>query len=146
MRLYLSYSRFRRGMTLGVRAAVFDAEGGVLLVRHGYVKGWYMPGGGVEPGETIRTALDRELLEEGGIALVAPGQLFGLYRNGRASIRDHVALFVCRDWRQARPPARNLEIVDSGFFRPDGLPKETTDATRRRLDEIAGRREPAEEW
>lgn len=146
MRLFLTYSRLRRGMTLGVRAAVFDAEGRVLLVRHSYVPGWYMPGGGVEPGEAMLEALGRELLEEGGVALTGPARLFAIYWNVQASWRDHVALYVCRDWKQALPPPRNLEILDSGFFHPDALPAETTDATRRRLAEIAGEMEPGAEW
>jgi ADP-ribose pyrophosphatase YjhB (NUDIX family) len=144
--LFLAWSRFRRGMTLGVRGAVFDPEGRILLVRHSYVPGWYLPGGGVEPGEALQAALDRELIEEGGIALTGPVRLFGFYRNARASPRDHVALYVCRDWEQARPPPRNMEIVDSGFFHPSSLPEDTTDATRRRLAEIAGEVEPAAEW
>lgn len=145
-RAYLAYARFARGMTLGVRGAVFDGDGRILLVRHSYVPGWYMPGGGVEPGETTRDALDRELLEEGGIALTGAPRLFGLYRNARASPRDHVVLYVCRDWEQARPPPRTMEIVDSGFFPADALPEGTTDATRRRLAEIASEGEPAVEW
>lgn len=144
--LFLAYSRFRRGMTLGVRAAVFDADGRILLVRHSYVPGWYMPGGGVEPGEPMHEALGRELIEEGGVALTGPARLFAIYWNAQASRRDHVALYVCRDWEQARPPPRNLEIVDSGFFHPDALPMDTTDATRRRLAEIAGEAEPGVEW
>lgn len=145
-RLYLAYSRLSRGMTLGVRAAVFDAEGRIFLVRHGYVPGWYLPGGGVEAGEAMPTALDRELIEEGGIALTAPAKLFGLYWNARASPRDHVALYLCPEWRQAEPPPRNMEIVESGFFHPDALPEDATAATRRRLAEIAGESEPASEW
>ncbi len=145
-RAYLFYSRFRRGMTLGVRAAVFDRDGRVLLVRHSYVKGWYMPGGGVEPGEAMHEALTRELSEEGGIALTGPGRLFSVYWNAHASPRDHVALYICRDWMQAQAPPRNMEIIDSGFFRRDALPAETTDSTRRRLAEIAGEAEPTAEW
>jgi len=145
-RVYLFYSRFRRGMTLGVRAAVFDREGRVLLVRHSYVKGWYMPGGGVEPGEALHEALARELREEGGLALTGPPRLFSLYWNARASPRDHVALYICREWEQAHSPPRNMEIVDSGFFPRDALPEDTTDATRRRLSEIAGEAEPTATW
>ena len=145
-RLFLAYSRLSRGMTLGVRAAVLDAEDRVLLVRHSYVPGWYLPGGGVEAGEATQAALDRELIEEGGIALTGPARLFGLYWNARASPRDHVALYVCRHWQQAEPPPRTLEIVDSGFFARKSLPDETTAATRRRLAEIAGEMDIATEW
>ena len=51
-RLFHVYFRLARPMTLGVRAAVLDAQDSVLLVRHSYTPGWHMPGGGVEPGET----------------------------------------------------------------------------------------------
>ena len=104
-RVYLFYSRFRRAMTLGVRAAVFDRDDRVFLVRHSYVRGWYMPGGGVEPGEALQEALSRELSEEGGIALTGPPRLFSVYWNARASPRDHVALYVCREWQQAHAAA-----------------------------------------
>ncbi|MGE0237798.1 MAG: NUDIX domain-containing protein, partial [Parvibaculaceae bacterium] len=61
--------RLRRGMTLGVRAAIFDDQDRVFLVRHSYAPGWLFPGGGVERGETIYDALRRELVEEGGIVI-----------------------------------------------------------------------------
>ncbi|MCB1501328.1 MAG: NUDIX domain-containing protein [Bauldia sp.] len=145
-RAYLFLNRFRNGMTLGVRAAVFDDQGRIFLVRHSYVPGWYMPGGGVDKGESMQAALRRELLEEAGIGLTGPAELFGIYWNNRASPRDHVAFYVCRDWQQRQPPPRNFEIVESGFFPTGALPPDTTDATRRRLEEIATGSDPAAEW
>ena len=134
-------------MTLGVRAAIFDAEERVFLVRHSYIRGWYLPGGGVEPGETLIDALARELKEEGGIALDGPPELFGVYLNREASRRDHVALFVSRDWRQEMPPRLpNLEIVDYGFFAEATLPEGTSAATRRRLAEIRREIAVSPEW
>jgi 8-oxo-dGTP pyrophosphatase MutT (NUDIX family) len=144
-RLLVGLGRFRRGMTLGVRAAVFDADERVFLVRHSYVPGWHFPGGGVEPGETLSEALDRELMEEGGIALDEPAELFSLYLNRQLSRRDHVALFVSHAWRQANPPkVPNLEILDCGFF--DALPETVSSATRRRLAEIRREVAVSPEW
>ena len=146
-RSHLFVSRFRRGMTLGVRAAVFDGDGRVFLVRHSYTPGWYLPGGGVERGETMAEALERELSEEAGIRLSVPARLFGIYLQRQVSARDHVALYVCRDWTQPVPPkVPNLEIVECGFYPLDALPEGTTPGTRRRLAEIAEERAPSGDW
>ena len=56
----LAYGRRTRGMTLGVRALLV-ADGGVVLVRHTYTPGWYLPGGGVERGESVAEAVRREV-------------------------------------------------------------------------------------
>ena len=71
-RLFHLYFLLRRPMTLGVRGLVHDrATNSVFLIRHTYVPGWQLPGGGVEIGETLVEALARELAEEGNIALIA---------------------------------------------------------------------------
>src|SRR3954447_10977153 len=108
-----SYWRFARGMTLGVRGLVIDGADRVLLVQHSYVRGWHLPGGGVEPGETLLQALARELAEEGNIRLTAPPELHAMFFNGRISRRDHVACYVIQAFRQSAPPAPSREIAAS---------------------------------
>jgi ADP-ribose pyrophosphatase YjhB (NUDIX family) len=145
-RLLHFYWRFARGLTIGVRAVVIDAQGSVFLVRHSYIAGWHLPGGGVETSETLLTALTRELREEGNIELIDPPRLFGVYFNRRISRRDHVALYVVRSFRQSAPPRPDREIVAHGFFAPAALPDGTGRATRERLAEVLQGRAPAQFW
>src|SRR5262245_21632276 len=101
--------RFSRGLTLGVRAVVIDGQGRVFLIRHSYVAGWHLPGGGVEAGETVLSALTRELAEEGNITLDEPPLLHGVFFNARVSRRDHVAVSVVRAFHQDTPPQSSEE-------------------------------------
>ena len=135
-RVFLAYSRLVRGMTLGVRAALLQ-DGQVVLVRHTYVSGWFLPGGGVEVGESVSGALVREIAEEAGAVLTGPTELFAIYRNAHADPRDHVALYVCREWEQRQVlKLPNREIIASKLFPIDALPAETSAGTRARLREI----------
>lgn len=145
-RLLHVYWRYARGLTLGVRGLVFDAQGRVFLVRHSYMSGWYLPGGGVERGETLGSALERELREEGNIELIGPPQLYAIYWNRRIAWRDHVALYVVRSFRQTAPPQPSHEIVGHGFFAPDAFPDGTTASTRARVAEVLEGRAAAEIW
>jgi 8-oxo-dGTP pyrophosphatase MutT (NUDIX family) len=140
------YWRFSRAATLGARAIVIDGSGRIFLIRHSYVEGWHLPGGGVETGETFLGALTRELAEEGNIVMTAPPVLHGIFFNKRASSRDHVALFVVREFRQDGPPVPNHEIVEHGFFSPDALPEGVTRGTRARIAEVLGRASISELW
>jgi 8-oxo-dGTP pyrophosphatase MutT (NUDIX family) len=145
-RLLHVYWRFSRGMTLGVRGLVIDGSGRVFLIKHSYVAGWHLPGGGVEPGETLVMALTRELREEGNIELGEQPALFAIYFNRRASRRDHVALYVIRGFHQSAPPRPNREIIAHGFFPPDSLPQDTALATRAHIAEVLGGRTISERW
>ncbi len=140
------YWRFARPMTLGVRAVVVDGEARVFLVKHSYVAGWHLPGGGVEAGETLQVSLARELLEEGGITPLGPLALHGVFFNARVSRRDHVAVYVLRDFRQEGVPHNPREIIGHGFFARDALPADTTRATRARIAEVFDGVPVTEQW
>ncbi|MDB5616682.1 NUDIX domain-containing protein [Tardiphaga sp.] len=145
-KIFHLYFRFARGMTLGVRAVVLDADHRVFLVRHTYVSGWYLPGGGVEVGQSFSEALVRELMEEGRIEVLGSPVLLGVYFNSHVSVRDHVAVYVVRAFRQDRMPEPNREIAETGFFAVDALPGDTTEGTRLRIAEVLGGRPVGATW
>ena len=79
-------------MDFGVRvAAVVEREGALLLVRHQKPEGdpyWVLPGGRLEPGETIPECAGRELAEETGLTAGFSGVLYvsEFLREGRHTI------------------------------------------------------------
>jgi 8-oxo-dGTP pyrophosphatase MutT (NUDIX family) len=145
-RLMHFYWRFARGLTIGVRAVVLDGGGRIFLVKHGYAHGWHLPGGGVETGETMLEALTRELAEEGNIEILSPPALHGIFYHPRYSTRDHIVLFVVRRHRQSSPPKSNYEIIEHGYFPPDGLPEDATAGTRARIAEVLSGKPAAQRW
>lgn len=126
----------RRGLTLGAQGAVIDAEGRVLLVRHGYRPGWWFPGGGVEWGETLMLALARELEEEVGVTLTGEPELHGIFSNFASFQGDHIAVFVVRHWQRRGDYHKLGEIAEARMFTWEDLPERIDPGTRARLAEI----------
>jgi len=129
-----AYARITRGLTLGVRGLVTDAEGRVLLVTHTYMPGWYMPGGGVELGETAEEALAREMVEEAAVRLTERPKLISIHFNHARHRGDHVLIYRAGAWETCEATSRG-EIAEIGWFAPDALPADVTPSTRRRLEE-----------
>ena len=133
--LFFAWSRLTRGMTLGVRGVAVDAEGRVLLVKHTYLAGWWLPGGGVDKGETTQAAVVRELKEEAGLIARTPPRLISIHSNERFFPGDHVLVFGIDVFELGERTSRG-EIAEIGWFHPSVLPEDTHRGTRARLAEI----------
>jgi ADP-ribose pyrophosphatase YjhB (NUDIX family) len=130
-------------VALGVAGAVFDASGRVLLVRQTYMRGWRLPGGGVGRGEAPSYAVLRELGEEVGLS-GGSTELFSLYSRRAGWATNVIALFRIYDATIAFQP--NWEVREICFTDPLAPPADTSPATARRLEELAGRRPKVEHW
>ena len=143
--LVYAFFRFRRGLTLGVRAVVTNGAGQVLLLQHTYIHGWYLPGGGVERGETAETAVVRELQEEAGIRALSRPRLVSAHSNEVVHPGDHVLVYRIDAWEPCASDAAG-EIHEVGWFDPKALPDDVSPGTRRRLAEVFGAVEVDPMW
>ncbi|MBK0064927.1 MULTISPECIES: NUDIX hydrolase [unclassified Acinetobacter] len=78
---------------VGAHAVITNIDGKVLLLKANYGNfAWGLPGGGIDPGETILQGLQRECEEELGL-IVRVDYLSGLYLH--TDINAHVSIFRC---------------------------------------------------
>ena len=125
------YQFFLRPINLGVRVMLIQDEK-VLLVRHVYQDGWFMPGGGMKRRETIEQAARRECLEETGVEMQKM-ELFGIFFNYTQWKSDHIALFLSEDFTMT--DKKDIEIAEKCLFPLDALPESLGSGHRRRLQE-----------
>jgi ADP-ribose pyrophosphatase YjhB (NUDIX family) len=128
------YWQITQPTRVGVRALIVQ-NNSVLLIKHTYLSGWYLPGGKVDRKETVWEAVQREVAEECALQ-IKHARLMGVYSNREQNPNDHIVLFVIDDF-EAIPPARlmPLEIAASQFFPLQSLPADTSAATLRRIQE-----------
>jgi 8-oxo-dGTP pyrophosphatase MutT (NUDIX family) len=130
--------------TLGPRAIIVNTQNQVLLVKHTYLADWYLPGGGVNKGESVQAALARELMEELGLTLQAPAEFFGIYHNTYLGTDDFPVIYVVKHFsiKEASSP----EIEQKAWFDYDKLPAAVSPATQRRLTEYFTQSVKSESW
>jgi ADP-ribose pyrophosphatase YjhB (NUDIX family) len=114
----------------GVAAVIFD-HGRVLLQRRDDTRRWGLPGGAVDPGESVRQAVMREVLEETGLD-VEPIRLIGVYSDPvyhqvmtypDGNVIHYVStVFECAVRGGAL--ACGAESLELGWFHPDALPED----------------------
>jgi len=143
--LFFAFSRLSRGMTLGVRGVAVDTDGKVLLVRHTYLHGWWLPGGGVERGQACEQALVREMREEAGVVVEGRPVLVSVHSNERFFRGDHVLVYRIDRFSLTERTSHG-EIAEIGWFDPASLPEDTHRATRVRLAEALGGETARLDW
>lgn len=140
-------ARFKRSVTLGVRVLVLKDNTDVLLVRHTYTAGWYLPGGGVDPGEAFETAAIREVREECGVELTERPRLVSVHVNMMMNAKDHVAFYVAGSWTEGEAFLKpSAEIAEVAFFPLTNLPNNMSKGSAARLDEWMQSKMPALTW
>lgn len=119
-----------RAVTVGVKVIAMR-EGQVLLVRQTYRRGWYLPGGGAKPGESLEAAARRELGEETGVR-AGPLRLVGVYSGSAHGVTDHIALFAADARGEGR--AESWEVAEARWFPLHELPPLLAHADRLHLE------------
>ena len=131
----------RRIFLPGVRAIILNEAGEVLLQRRTDTGTWGLPAGGVEPDETPREALRREVAEETALE-VLEAEPMGLYcgptqkntyPNGD-EIQCFAVAFIVRRWKGS-PRADGVEGSELRFFPLSELPPDLVPIHRETLED-----------
>lgn len=104
----------------------------VTLIRHTYLEGWFMPGGGLNRNESLEQAARREAKEETGADL---GEmiLLGVFTNYIQWKTDHTVVFLCKEFTFTGKP--DAEIAEIRQFALSDLPKDVYVSHQKLLEE-----------
>jgi ADP-ribose pyrophosphatase YjhB (NUDIX family) len=116
------YFLISRPLTVGVRCVILNDHREVLLVKHTYITGWHLPGGGLDPGESAEDGVLREVQEETGLVLEDKPMLLAVFHNKETTNRDHVVLFSSKTSETVDLGLKTFEIKSVGFFPLEDLP------------------------
>ena len=108
-------------LRLGCSAAIFDERGQIFLTRRADNGEWCLPGGGMDAGESVTEACEREVWEETGLR-VRMKRLVGVYSHSDQLVvypdgnKAHiVALHFEAEILDGQPILSN-ETTDFGYF------------------------------
>ncbi len=147
---YFAKNPTRVRLTVSAVAKRQGANEEILLIQRADNAHWGLPGGHVEPGESVAQAAAREVLEETGCEIEV-GRLIGVYsdpeRQTVESSSGERSQFVnlCFEARvigEIGPVTTPEETLNAGFFAPDALPEPFVPIHAIRIEDAASQ-EPA---
>lgn len=114
-----------RRPVIGIAAAATVPDGRWLLIRRADTGRWALPGGTLEWGETLRSALPRELEEEAGVTKATMGDVVGVFSAPGRDVRFHAVTVIvrCQVAMPVKPPKNPLEILEVGLFASPAIPR-----------------------
>ena len=122
-------------VTLAVGAVIFRGDDEVLLIQRGrppFVGHWSIPGGKVEYGEPMETALHREIAEETGVEIEVLGLIDAFEALPEAEGAPHHVMvdYACAYKGGVLTPGD--DAMDAAFLPlPEALSRVAWDKTRR---------------
>lgn len=125
---------------VGSAIIFINDEDKILMIKNKATLSWGLPGGSMEPGESLEDCARREALEE--ISLVAGNiQLLGvfsgnhmhyIYPNGD-EVYNVAAIYTCRDYSGEIIPD-HIETDEAKYFNPLNIPKNMTGFVKTIID------------
>jgi 8-oxo-dGTP pyrophosphatase MutT (NUDIX family) len=120
-------------------AGAIAHDGKILLVRHGLLKKWQIPGGLQEVGESIQQTLQREIKEELGLDLVA-GPLIAVYSHPKWTIEfpdqsrlQQLIFFFAMEGEISPIKIQTSELTAYKFFAAEEIPSDTFECCKQKV-------------
>jgi ADP-ribose pyrophosphatase YjhB (NUDIX family) len=129
---------------VGVNVAV-SHNGRVLLTKRKDFGVWCLPGGGVDPGESVAQAALREVAEETGLE-VHLSRLVGIYSIPEARAWVNLIILFAGEPTGGVLKAQEEEVLELGYFHPDEIPDTLLWGQRQRIQDALNDRGGGSAW